>query len=707
MKKSRTSLFRLLILALVIIVTIFILVLAWFSAFKEVSADGMSVKAAGPGLEASFTDTADSEWWYEIFNNDPKAYPLVTGSGWITNNKIDLFVPQVNLSTGEVVQGSDGFWAVRKDEAEAGSDFFETDVYFRSKEELTISISAESTVTPRCLLTDADGNPYDSNLSEFGDFSRDYIAAAARVGFYDEKDNLKFVWAPNKSYELKEGSEFLEIQKNSDGIGGTLNSDPEITFGIKNLPQNKGSDYYYMWEVKTVSGSNNPMVEQDVTNPQGIVMRYNPDTDKFYAALDVSATTQLEHGLYPIKISSPTAPTSYPSSHYADIGKYKDGEERSLSNYTVGDNTYNYIGLYFDDEKYIKCNGQSDSYKWAKLTIDADPNKDTFFNSIDRFQILVEYDPKTNNGNGSTGHMKVAEFAFYNSTNGGYGGGTIGNGQSGSSAYALTDGQKVVITSPNKFVQIEPTFALFTSLDGVSTRDVLLDSTSVTEGGITSNRYRVVPQSLRPASVLTVVKSGETGQYQFKCNIPGESGTYYLYYNSAEDKIGLTDTQSYAAKFELINGSDFCQLKVVDADKYLSISSAGVSLSTIPVDCRIFISQGDASSSSSNRIDYDSTNEEDYTYLIKGTNTEQSLTRVDSVLEAFPTDPKTSIVDDLNFISTISLVTLTKEENSDYYKGHIKIRIWVEGTDREAKTPLINGIFNTKLVFTGTKVPTT
>lgn len=693
MKKSRTSLFRLLILALVIIVTIFILVLAWFSAFKEVSADGMSVKAAGPGLEASFSDTPDSEWWYEIFNNEPKAYPLVTGSGWITNNKIDLFVPQVNLSTGEVVQGSDGFWAVRKDVAEAGSDFFETDVYFRSKEKLTISISDESSVTPRSLLTDADGNPYDSNLSEFGDFSRDYIAAAARVGFYDEKDNLKFVWAPNKSYELKEGSEFLEIQKNSDGISGTFNKDnPDITFGIDKLPDNNNGTYYGFWEGHTARDTN-PFLDE----PQRRLMRYNKNTGKFYAAVDVSATTQLDHAVLAKQITGSDVPAA-PRENSAYTGG-QDASTCQLTNYTVGNAVYEHIEVHFTGGKNISFPGVADpSYQWSKLTINAGNKTSAFFESMNKFQILIEYNP-------SDGSMKAVDFVFYSS--GGYGGGTIGNGQSGSSAYALTDGQKVVITSPNKFVQIEPTFALFTSLDGVSTRDVLLDSTSVTEGGITSNRYRVVPQSLRPASVLTVVKSGETGQYQFKCNIPGESGTYYLYYNSAEAKIGLTDTQSYAAKFQLINGSDFCQLKVVGADKYLSISSAGVSLSTLPVDCRIFISQGDASSSTSNRIDDKSTNPEKYTYLIKGTNTEQSLMRVDSVLEAFPTDPKTSIVDDLNFISTISLVTLTKEENSDYYKGHIKIRIWVEGTDREAKTPLINGIFNTKLVFTGTKVPTT
>lgn len=39
------------------------------------------------------------------------------------------------------------------------------------------------------------------------------------------------------------------------------------------------------------------------------------------------------------------------------------------------------------------------------------------------------------------------------------------------------------------------------------------------------------------------------------------------------------------------------------------------------------------------------------------------------------------------------------EEDVEYYTAHIVIRVWVEGTDREAKTPLADGIFDMSLHF--------
>ena len=52
-------------------------------------------------------------------------------------------------------------------------------------------------------------------------------------------------------------------------------------------------------------------------------------------------------------------------------------------------------------------------------------------------------------------------------------------------------------------------------------------------------------------------------------------------------------------------------------------------------------------------------------------------------------------------IGGTKIVTLTKEsEDSEYYTAHIVMRIWVEGTDREAKTPLAGGLFDMMLHFT-------
>ena len=65
-------------------------------------------------------------------------------------------------------------------------------------------------------------------------------------------------------------------------------------------------------------------------------------------------------------------------------------------------------------------------------------------------------------------------------------------------------------------------------------------------------------------------------------------------------------------------------------------------------------------------------------------------------------DPFTDELPDVQLDQTIPsdavcLVTLTKDPNSNYYVGKITVRIWVEGTDREARRALSGGIFNTNI----------
>ena len=746
MKKSRTSLFRTLILSLVLLVTVFIIVIAWFSSLTEATASGLSVKASpGSGLEATFTPDVESSWKFEIADDTPKAYPLVTGSGVVTTTTgenpthlIDLFLPAVNKSTGEVekvekvVDGeTQKVWGFRRD-AQAGEDFFETNVFFRSKEQLKVAITTESSVTPRSLLKKPDGTPYDSNLSEFGNFSRDYIAGAARVGIYDAADNLKFVWAPNKNYHLTAGSEFVEIKKNSASTSGSIFSNPEITFKIFDdvkYPHDKGDGkVYYMWETKTPDGKNEIYPpEEGRANPQGVMMRYDASTGHYLAALDVSSTEVVDHALYPVQVDEAKynkgddLTSNKQPKNYLPTVDYSGSVTQTKKSVNFELDGHNYlVEVFFEGNKNIDCGNGSGSKSWSKMPILASGDgvtKEQFFSRVDRFQVLIDYDPTASNGNG---HMKVLDYAFYSTKYGGIGGGTIGTGQAGSSAFALTNEQKIVLTSPNENPKTESTFALHSSLSGITSKEVLLNYTSVTEKEAdntetTRDAYKINGQSILPGSILTVVVPGETGQYKFKCDI-GDSSDHYLYYNSAENKIGLTSTPSDATLFELQNGGEhtvdgvipmtFCRLKIVDADKYLSIDSSGVSVSSQAVDCRIFYSMAGASTQSY-LIDNDSKVEQTYSYLKKGTDQTKILNVFSPSVSALPVDPTSDIVDDLRFLSDIPIVTLTKDSASDYYKGQIKVRIWVEGTDNEAKTPLVNGIFNTKLVFNGTKVSTT
>ena len=45
------------------------------------------------------------------------------------------------------------------------------------------------------------------------------------------------------------------------------------------------------------------------------------------------------------------------------------------------------------------------------------------------------------------------------------------------------------------------------------------------------------------------------------------------------------------------------------------------------------------------------------------------------------------------------VATLTKEDGSEYYTAKIVVRIWAEGTDRDALQPLADGLFDVFLHF--------
>ena len=51
-------------------------------------------------------------------------------------------------------------------------------------------------------------------------------------------------------------------------------------------------------------------------------------------------------------------------------------------------------------------------------------------------------------------------------------------------------------------------------------------------------------------------------------------------------------------------------------------------------------------------------------------------------------------------VGETKIATLKKENSDDeYFTAHIVMRIWAEGTDRDAKTPLADGIFDTSFHF--------
>ena len=86
---------------------------------------------------------------------------------------------------------------------EANKDYIDVPLEFRSNKHLDVYLGAGSAVTPHCGLDNALGANAE-NVSNYGSFSRDLMAGAARVAFVSAgaSPETVMVWEPNRNYEL-------------------------------------------------------------------------------------------------------------------------------------------------------------------------------------------------------------------------------------------------------------------------------------------------------------------------------------------------------------------------------------------------------------------------------------------------------------------------------------------------------------------------
>lgn len=86
---------------------------------------------------------------------------------------------------------------------EPNKDYIDVPLEFRSNKHLDVYIGSGSAVTPHCGLDSALGSGAE-NISNYGSFSRDLMAGAARVAFVSAgaTPSTITVWEPNRYYQL-------------------------------------------------------------------------------------------------------------------------------------------------------------------------------------------------------------------------------------------------------------------------------------------------------------------------------------------------------------------------------------------------------------------------------------------------------------------------------------------------------------------------
>lgn len=630
--------FRNLILGLTLLVCIFIAVIAWFSSLSKADANGLTVKSkTGEGLEISLDGANYSNEGITVENTHK--FPLITSNGVISNDDnpyMNFFLPKLNRTTGTPITEG-GAWAVKR-EAVRNEDFLEKDVYFRSKEHLNVSLSTDSVAEPK---KETDGTL--GNISGFGDFSRNYIAGASRVGFYDSSDNLQFIWAPNPKYQLIDSGDYTKIEKNESG--GSEEFNPPYTTAW-NLPGTKDySKPLYLHE-RYAQGGNTSFSRQNT------LMNYDADSNTYYGVIDIFGKLNVQH-MVAVSYDSSEYPSSY------------------LENNKVDKNIY----YTFNEENVVKVAIQgeynADNTTWPSLyfSITGD-NKELFNNTegYDRFQVLISY-------NANTKDFSVEDFVYYDkgSTPLKYGGGQGGQfGGAKEAVYNIDTSKSVVIASSDSGIR----YGLAVQNNSIITNSI--GASADTEIPFVSSNFLFKPEQ----------DEGES-TYKFK-NI--NSGKYL----SITTEGGLTLAQT-PAEFQLLVGSNG---PLLCCNGFYIGYSSGEFCSVSDINTAIEIFQG-------NDFDFEENGEQQssYTCLEKNKDTETSLNRASGSVSSISDLYSTPVVDNLAYIQDAPIVELKKtKETDEYYTGHIKVRIWLEGTDREAKTPLQDGVFHTILAFTGTLV---
>ena len=79
--------------------------------------------------------------------------------------------------------------------------------------------------------------------------------------------------------------------------------------------------------------------------------------------------------------------------------------------------------------------------------------------------------------------------------------------------------------------------------------------------------------------------------------------------------------------------------------------------------------------------------------------TNLSSTSTPPLFTSSTTDTESKRIGVVDSNTKYPVATLTKEDGSEYYTAKIVVRIWAEGTDRDALQPLADGLFDVFLHF--------
>ena len=673
MKKNNAKFaIKMTVLLLSLIVMVFVGSLAWFTFGTKAYADGLGVRAKADGVQVSWdgvnyydnltatdkSQVVDSVRGMSYFynpddNNSPEILKLISGNG------LNFFEPYVNRRTGQVFMSADGtsYEGIEVNDSNSEGRYIDVPLYFRSTTERAVYLAGDSRVEPKYTS---------SRMSDYGDFSKDHISAASRVAFLDEdKENCSFIWAPNSNVELKESEAGYTLVKDhklyesgGSGSGGELDGGAE-----------DNDNKYYLWTIAPTADYNGGD-QRKITNSYEFV--YDANIRYFVATFDVIVPRyQAEYPSIPFLISqSGNSPVT--NTYSIDRGASFNGNHPE-SLLKISNEDYN--AATFNNQQ-ISANNCSQFYMTKTNTL------------IQSTKVTVRF-----GFNPQTGVVTVLGYQGNDSWD-----------------YDGTPPVKPVSIKYYELDNTETNCALVNQASGIAVSSSEHFKKSVLFKD--STKESIWPISITIPEQFTAMKSGDGYEATYKFKSKGTK----KFLSIAGGKLSLGDSVGSDFTLDYVEGVTGPVLK--SGDYYLVVKNGNITAVTADElvyseivtiytgDAYTVIDNGALESyhflDSANGLQYLNANSTPPLYASRNDASETTTVgvkiadiNVEKEFEEAIEWPTSST----DSTTSSELTEESKTAKTTYYTAKIYIRIWVEGTDREAKTPLAGGIFNTKLHF--------
>ena len=621
---------------------------SWLTKGQTSFANGINITAKGDGVKVSW----DGKSYYDDLtarddsgiikdqtgpaknlcgvDGSPLSLNLITGDG------INFFEPYINRRTGQTLLNANGSWqGIEVNDKNSEGRYVDMDLYFRSTVERDVYLSTASSVSPRSEQ---------GNWSEFGHFSRDYISAATRVAFLNEKkDQCSFIWAPNADVLLEENEsgyqKFTETETEEITIsgGGSIVVDGGV--------EDNGKTYYFwtFWDDSVVT--QHPTEGLQKFEARQFV--YDPELRYFVTDVTMYIPTYEGNPSIPIFINES------PKANISNFNQYNSYIDGANSKNKVRDDLGQYYGVTSTDFNVGNaiCSNAMNILN-GKIAIGS------------KIEMKLAYDP----------YNKLLVVLSYTSSDGG--------------SFDLA-GAKTDITTEVTYYPLPGNVncALVNPTDSVAFSTATNYKKPVQFKNDT--KLNVLPLSITTAEQFTAKKTddGYSATYKFQ-------NTQNKKYLSIEN--GVVSFTNTGSAFTLYYWSEVDGPVLKAGDYYLAVQNGVMkALTRGELDSSevVTVYTGTSYNLLDNQNDYETYKFYDH----YNTNSEVEL-NASTKPKLFATH---TTVTPTGRVGDTKIVTLTKEnEDDEFYTAHIVMRIWVEGTDREAKTPLADGVFNMSLNFT-------